>query len=191
EAAQKDAPLAPQRVMKLLSEAIPPEAVVALDTGDHSLWWGRSFENRGQRVLLSGRWRTLGFALPAGIAAGLASPKRPIVAVAGDGGVQQTLVEFKTAAKLGLPITLVVLNNGAYAIEFNRMRGAGLEPIGATLENPDFAAIAVACGGFGVRADDEASFRDALATAFGPDRGDKPMLIEVATAPLAMPHGTI
>jgi len=68
----------------------------------------------------------------------------------------------------------------------NAFHSPAMRPIVA-----DFAAIAVACGGFGVRADDEASFRDALATAFGPDRGDKPMLIEVATAPLAMPHGTI
>ena len=191
EAAREGAPLAPQRLMKLLSEAIPSEAVVALDTGDHTLWWGRSFTNRGQRVLVSGRWRTLGFALPAAIAAALAAPEQPIAAVAGDGGVVQTLLELKSAAKLGLAITLVVVNNGAYAIELNRMRSAGLSPLGATLDNPDFAAIAEACGCVGVRAPDEASFRAALASAFGADRERRPMLIDVSVAPEVLPHTTI
>jgi pyruvate dehydrogenase (quinone)/pyruvate oxidase len=188
EANATGTPLAPQRIMKLLSEAMPPEAIVALDTGDHSLWWGRSFHNSGQRVLLSGRWRTLGFALPGGIAAALASPGRPVVAVCGDGGVQQTLIELKTAAKLGLPIALIVLNNGAYAIEYNRMRLAGLDASQAKLDNPNFVGIAEACGAFGVRADDEATFRAALATAFDPTRAATPLLIDVATAPTEVPH---
>jgi len=188
EEAKTGTPLAPQRIMKLLSDTMPTDAIVTLDTGDHSLWWGRSFHNHGQRVLLSGRWRTLGFALPAAIAAKLTDPARPVVAVAGDGGVQQTLIEFKTAAKLGLPITLVVLNNGAYAIEYNRMRLAGLDASQAKLDNPDFAGIAQACGGFGVRADDEQAFRAALATAFDPTRAGTPLLIDVATAPLEVPH---
>ncbi|TLS54270.1 thiamine pyrophosphate-binding protein [Paenibacillus antri] len=188
EADQTGTPMTPPRIMKLLSEAIPPEAIVALDTGDHSLWWGRAFENRGQRLLVSGTLRTLGFALPAAIAAGLASSGRPIVAVAGDGGVQQTLIEFKTAAKLGLPIALVVLNNGSYAIEYNRMRLAGLDASQAKLDNPDFSAIATACGGFGMRADDEAAFRAALATAFDPTRVGTPLLIDVATEPTVLPH---
>ena len=183
--------IAPQRLMKLLSEAIPPEAVVALDTGDHTLWWGRCFENRGQRVLLSGRWRTLGFALPAAIAASLACPGRPVVAVAGDGGAQQTLLELKTASKLGLPIVMIIVNNGAYAIERNRMLSAGLEPLGAYLDNPDFAALAKALGAEGVRAGDEDAFCCALEEAFKIDRPAKPFLIDAAVSPDPVPHTTL
>jgi len=183
--------LSPQRLMKLLSEAIPREAVVALDTGDHTLWWGRCFENRGQRVLLSGMWRAIGCALPAAIAAGLVFPGRPVVAVAGDGGATQTIIELKTAANLGLPVTLIVINNDAYALEMNRMRGAGLQTLGAVLRNPDFADLAKALGADGLRADEESEFREALEKAFRKDRPQRPMLIEVAVSPDAVPHTSL
>lgn len=181
-------PMAPQRIMRELSDAVPPEAIVTLDTGDHTLWFGRSFYNRGQRVLLSGRWRTLGFALPAAIAAKLTEPNRPVVAVAGDGGVVQTLLELRTASRLGLPIVLVVLNNGAYAIEKNRMKLAGLDTIGSTLDNPDFAALAAACGAAGYRAANAAELGDALERAL---REKRPALIDVATAQTVLPHTKI
>lgn len=186
EAAQEGPPLAPQRVMRVLSEAIPPEAVIALDTGDHTLWFNRCFHNRGQRVLVSGQMRTLGFALPAAIAAKLAEPKRPVAAIAGDGGVVQTLIEFKTAARLGLPIALVVINNGAYAIEKNRMELAGLDPTYSMLDNPDFVQLAAAFGGIGRRADSDDALREALDAAFA--ETNRPTLIEVVTAPSVVPH---
>jgi pyruvate oxidase len=188
EASQDGSPLAPQRIMKLLSESIPPKAVIALDTGDHSLWFNRAFENRGQRVLISGRWRTLGFALPAAIAAKLTQPEQPVVAIAGDGGVVQTIMEFQTAVTQKLPIVLIVLNNGAYAIELNRMEQAGLHTLGSKLHNPDFVRLAEACGGVGYRAETADSFRECVTKALASER---PVLIEVATAVVKVPHSKI
>lgn len=186
ETAQEMSPLAPQRVMRVLSEVVPPSAVIALDTGDHTLWFNRCFENRGQRVLISGRWRTLGFAVPAAIAAKLAEPKRPVIAVAGDGGVMQTLIELKTAARMELPIVIVVVNNGAYAIEKNRMELAGLDSSFSMLDNPEFVELAKACGGTGWKAESEAAFREALHAALAETA--RPALIEVLTAPAVVPH---
>ncbi|MCI3923870.1 thiamine pyrophosphate-binding protein [Paenibacillus sp. TRM 82003] len=188
EAASEATPLAPQRIMRELSDGVPPDAIVTLDTGDHTLWFGRSFYNRGQRVLLSGRWRTLGFGLPAAIAAKLAEPARPVVAIAGDGGVVQTIIELQTAAKLRLPLVLVVLNNGAYAIEKNRMELAGLNTLGSTLENPDFVGLAASCGAAGYRAATPTELRDALANAL---KEQRPALIDVSTAQTAVPHTKI
>ncbi len=185
EAAQDGSPVAPQRVIKTIAECVAPDAIIALDTGDHTLWFNRIFENRGQQVLLSGRWRTLGFALPAAIAAQLAHPDRQAVAVAGDGGVVQTLMEFKTAVNLNLPITVVVLNNGAYATEMNKMENEGLDRLGSTLNNPDFAAIASACGGAAYKASTGEQLRDCLTKALNEQR---PALVEVAASPLKMPH---
>jgi pyruvate oxidase len=188
EAAPEGSPLAPQRVMRIISESVAADAIIALDTGDHTLWFNRVFENRGQRVLVSGRWRTLGFGLPAAIAAQLAIADRQVVAIAGDGGVVQTLMEFRTAVNLELPITLIVLNNGSYAIEKNRMELAGLSLMGSLLGNPDFAAIARACGGSGYAAATSEEFRSALLEALA-DR--RPSLLEVSTAPLTVPHTKI
>ncbi|WP_281884355.1 thiamine pyrophosphate-binding protein [Paenibacillus sp. YYML68] len=185
EASAEGSPIAPQRLMQVLSEQLPKDAVIALDTGDHSLWFNRCFTNRGQRVLLSGRWRTLGFALPAAIAAKLAEPARPVVAIAGDGGVVQTIVELKTAVKLGLGLTLLVLNNGSYAIEKNRMELEGLELVGSELDNPDFVKLAEACGAVGCRAQTVEELRDCLRKAGSESR---PVLIDVAAASLKVPH---
>lgn len=189
EAGQSGSPVAPQRIMKLIAERVDKDAIIAIDTGDHTLWFNRCFENSGQRVLVSGRWRTLGFAIPAAIAAKLAEPTRQVVAIAGDGGVVQTLMEFKTAVSKRLPITVIVLNNGSYAIELNRMELAGLDKSGSLLDNPDFAGIAEACGGKGFKASTAEEFGGCLASALAD--GSVPSLIEVMTAPLKVPHTKI
>lgn len=188
EIAQEETPLVPQRIMNVLAETIPPEAIIAVDTGDHTIWFNRIFANRGQRVLLSGRWRTLGFALPAAIAAKHAYPDSPVVAIAGDGGVVQTIVELRTAAAQRLPLVLVVLNNASYAIEKNRMQKAGLNTMGSELDNPDFVRLAEALGGTGYRADTADALRRCMAEALSADR---PSLIEVMTAAPTVPHSKL
>lgn len=188
EAAQDGSPVAPQRIMKIIADCVAPDAIIALDTGDHTLWFNRIFENRGQRVLVSGRWRTLGFAVPAAIAAQLSMSGRQVVAIAGDGGVVQTLMEFKTAVNQNLPITVIVLNNRSYAIEMNRMELAGINKLGSTLNNQDFAAIANACGGTGYNASTAEEFVRCITEALNDKR---PALIEVMTAPYKVPHTKI
>jgi len=189
EASLAGTPVPPQTVMRILSEELAPDAVIAVDTGDHTLWFNRIFQARpNQEILVSGRWRTLGFALPAAISARLRFPERQAVAVAGDGGSLQTLMEFRTAVDHALPIVLVVLNNHAYAMEKNRMNAAGLATLGSLLENPDFARVAEACGGLGFKASDAEQLREYLRRAF---LSGRPALIEVETACPAVPHTKI
>jgi 5-guanidino-2-oxopentanoate decarboxylase len=94
---------------------------------------------------------TLGYALPAAIGAKLAQPARAVVALAGDFGVQFTLLELLTAAELGLALPLVVWNNSALAQIRDDMRAAGIPPLGVTARNPDFVALASACGAAALR----------------------------------------
>lgn len=185
EARQEGTPVPPQAVIRILSEKASDNAVLAVDTGDHTLWFNRIFQAKPQQdILISGRWRTLGWALPAAIAAQLASPDRQVIAVAGDGGAVQTLMEFQTAVELGLPVVLIVMNNGCYAMEANRMKQAGMTLTGSAIRNPDFAMLAQACGGIGMKAATAGEFEQCLSRALG-DR--KPALIEVATAPVPVP----
>ncbi|PZD97167.1 thiamine pyrophosphate-binding protein [Paenibacillus sambharensis] len=188
ETTQAGSPLAPQRIMRDLSESIPGNAIIAVDTGDHSIWFNRCFDNRGQRLLLSGRWRTLGFALPAAIAAKHAFPDQPVVAIAGDGGVVQTIMELKTAAAQSIPLVLVVINNNAYAIEKNRMELTGLDTIGSKLDNPDFVRLAEALGGIGFRAHTSEELRSCMEKAL---QSDKPVLIDVSASSPTVPHSKI
>lgn len=186
EASRTGTPIPPQRLMRALAEQAAADAIIAVDTGDHTLWFNRIFQARPQqRFLLSGRWRTLGFALPAAIAAQLAHPGREVWALAGDGGAVQTIMEFSTAVRHNLPLILIVVNNGAYAMERNRMSASGLTPLGGRAGNPDFARLAAACGGEGYKADHIEALERALTEA---RRNKKPAVIEVLVDDTVVPH---
>jgi 5-guanidino-2-oxopentanoate decarboxylase len=94
----------------------------------------------------------LGFALPAAIGAKIAQPERPVVALAGDYGLQFTLQELMTAVELELSLPVVVWNNEALGQIRDDMRAAGIPPIGVVARNPDFVSLARAFGAEGVRA---------------------------------------
>lgn len=185
---ERGARLAPQQLMKVVSDVCAENAVIAVDTGDHTLWFGRSFEAKAHAILLSGMWRTLGFALPAAIAAKLAAPERQSLAIAGDGGAIQTLLELKTAAQYGAGIVMLVLNNGSYAMEKNRMEAAGLNTLGSLLDNPDFCAVAEACGASARRVTNAAELEQALREALA---AGKPALIEAIVADTPVPHTSL
>jgi pyruvate oxidase len=186
EAADEGTPIKPQRLMRAISRAAAEDAVIAVDTGDHTLWFNRIFQAKPQqRILVSGRWRTLGFALPAAIAAQAEHPHRQVIALAGDGGVLQTIMELGTAVRCGLPVVLIVCSNGSYAMEKHRMTLGGLEPLGSRLENPDFAAIARACGGAGYQADTVDQLEQCLRQALAERR---PAIVNVSIDDTVVPH---
>jgi 5-guanidino-2-oxopentanoate decarboxylase len=110
-------------------------------------------------------YATLGYALPAAIGAKLAAPDRPVIALAGDGGLLFTVSELATAAQLGLPLPVLVPNNGGYGEIRAEMRAAGIDPVGTDLLVPDLPALGVAFGGWGVRVDGPAGVASELAAA--------------------------
>jgi pyruvate oxidase len=139
-------PLAPQRVIATLEKSVARDAIIALDVGDHTLWFSRIFHFQKQDLLISGRWRTLGFALPAGISAKLVNPSRQVVVIAGDGGFAYTALELATAVRYGIELKVVILKNGTYAMEQNRMKVSRLQPLGSSVAEIDYGKIAEACG---------------------------------------------
>ncbi len=123
-------------------------------------------------VDLPGRWRyagsycTLGGALPGAVGARLAAPHVPVVAIAGDGGFMFTCQELVSAADLGLPVAVIIWNNDGYQQIRDDMIAHGQRPIGVDGLNPDFAALATACGARSYRVTDAASLGDALEATF-------------------------
>jgi 5-guanidino-2-oxopentanoate decarboxylase len=95
---------------------------------------------------------TLGFAMPAALGARIAQPGRAIVALAGDFGFQFTQQELVSAVELELCLPIVIWNNEALGQIRHDMRATGIEPVGVTGRNPDFLALAAACGAAGARA---------------------------------------
>ena len=167
-----------------LSALLPADAVIAVDVGNNTYSFGRYFECREQRVLMSGYLGSIGFAFPAAMgawAATVAQPEyrgRPVVSISGDGGFGQYMAEFTTAVHYQMKLTHVLLNNGELG-KISKEQRAGNWPVWQTgLTNPDFAAFAESCGGFGVRVSGADQLGDAIARALA---HDGPALVEVMT----------
>ncbi|MED4751264.1 thiamine pyrophosphate-binding protein [Brevibacillus choshinensis] len=141
-----DEPIKPETLIHALGNFVKEDAIIALDTGEHTLWFNRAFRASSQLPLFSGKWRTMGFGLPAAIAAKLTCPDRQVVCITGDGGLQMHLAELMTAAEQNVSILLVVVNNATLGLEEIKMKHAGYTPFGVKLRNPDFVLWAKACG---------------------------------------------
>ena len=113
---------------------------------------------------------TLGYGLPAAIGAKLARPDVPVIALHGDGGLMFTVAELITAAELGLPLPVVVVDNGGYGEIRDEMAGLG-DPVHAVdLRAPDFPLLARSLGCHGRRARDPRELAGLLADALAADR---------------------
>jgi thiamine pyrophosphate-dependent acetolactate synthase large subunit-like protein len=156
-------------VFDALSRALPEDAVVAVDVGNHAYSLGRYLESKGQPVLMSGYLGSIGFGYPAALGAWAAAPDRPIVAVTGDGGFGQYAMELTTAVKYRIPIKHVLLNNNALG-KISKEQLAGDFPVWHTsLTNPDWAQFATICGAVGLRVDDRNYLDEAMAALFAAD----------------------
>lgn len=119
---------------------------------------------------------TLGYGLPAAIGAKLARPEARVMAMLGDGGVMFTIPELAAAAQAGLPLPVVVVDNGGYGEIRREMCERGDSPLGVDLGHPDFPALARSLGCHGLSVTDPKELTAQLTAAFTADR---PTLIHV------------
>lgn len=162
--------LAPHRVVETLEALAPPEATVTVDAGAHMfclahLWRAR----RPRRFLISNGLATMGFALPAAIAAGLEHPGGPVLCFTGDGGLLMVAAELETVARFGLPLVIAVFNDQGLALIRAKQAQRGFPPHGVDYVGPDLVALARGFGlaAFAVTREGELAeaFRAALAKA--------------------------
>ena len=119
---------------------------------------------------------TLGFALPAAIGAKIAAPARPVLALAGDYGLQFTINELITAVEQGVTLPIVVWNNAALGQIRDDMLAARIPPIGVVGRNPDFIALAQAYGAAASRVHEPEALESAIRGAL---KYAGPTLIEI------------
>ena len=158
----------PQHVARVVSELASDDAVFACDVGTPTVWAARYLEMNGRRRLIgSFNHGSMANALPQAIGAQAAYPGRQIVSLSGDGGLAMLMGELLTVRQLGLPVKIIVFNNGTLGFVEMEMKAAGMIETGVALDNPDFAAMARAIGLHGVRVTDpgevEAGVREVLA----------------------------
>ena len=138
-------------VITALSRELPDDAIVTNGAGNYAGFLNRYFQYKGWPGQLAPASGSMGYGLPAAIAAKLIHPERVVVALAGDGCALMTGQELATAVQYGVPIVMIVVNNGMYGTI--RMHQERLYPgrvVGTSLVNPDFAALARSFGAAGV-----------------------------------------
>jgi pyruvate oxidase len=180
EADAEASPLRAPFIMRVLRETIDPEAIITVDVGDNSFWFGRNFVMKQQTLLMSGYLATMGFGLPAAIAAKLAAPDTQVVCITGDGGFAQVMEEFMTAVQHDLNIIVVILNNKELAMISMEQRVEGYPTFATELDNPNFVDYAVSCGGCGFTVHEPGELKAALEHAI---QVKKPVIVDIATDP--------
>ena len=178
-------PVHPSRIVRALERVVEEDAILALDTGDVTVWMNRNFRQSNQKMLFSGYWRSMGFGLPAALAAKLAFPNKQVVAVVGDGGIQMTLADLLTASQHKIDITVIVFNNGSLQMESDKIQAAGDEEEGTQMMNPNFVSLARACGWRGYQIEEGQEMEMILEEAI---RIKGPTLVDVFTEQAFFPE---
>ena len=143
-------PMHPDRLMQVLSDALPADAVVVDEGLTSSLALPRLWAYRDERSYYGLASGGIGFAVAGAVGIRLAVPGRPVVAVIGDGSALYNIQALWTAAHLRLPLVYVIANNRGYRILKQRVRaGHGVDRfVGMDFDDPpiDFAGLAAAMG---------------------------------------------
>jgi len=167
-------------VVRDLRAALPADAILVTDSGLHEMSVRRYFTVRSPRgLIVPTNFQSMGYALPTAIGAAVAAPDRRVVAVVGDGGMIMSGLELLTAAREGIPLTVVVFNDGAYSLIRNSQLASHGASHGTDLISPDFEALAAATGA-GYRRVGSGGLAEALAAPEPP--GSSVRLIEVPLA---------
>ncbi|MDE0779944.1 MAG: thiamine pyrophosphate-binding protein [Alphaproteobacteria bacterium] len=160
-----------------LRDILPDDAIITTDAGNFAGWTSRFFRFRKFRTLLGPANGSMGYGMPAALAAKAARPDLPVVCYAGDGGIMMTGNELATAVQHDLPIVLMIANNGMFGtIRMHEEREYPGREIATELRNPDFVAWAEAFGAQGERVTTTEEFGPAVERALAAGR---PAVIEI------------
>ena len=173
--------LAPHRVAQMTRELTPAGSVATVDAGAHmfpaTTYW-QALEPG--ELLISNGLATMGFALPAAIAAQLVHPDRRVVCFTGDGGLMMVAAELETVARLRLPLLIVVFNDEALSLIGTKQEQKGFEGVSMRYRGPDLVALARAFGLRAFTATDEPTLERAL---IGAQTAPGPALIDARIDP--------
>ncbi len=168
-----------EEVILILSQMLPEAAIICNGAGNYAAFLHRYFAYKTYPSQLAPVSGSMGYGLPAAIAAKLAEPERTVVALAGDGCFQMTGQEIATAVQFGLPLVLIIINNASLGtIRMHQEQRYPGRVIATSLLNPDFVALAKSYGAVAERVETTAAFAPALDRAL---KAACPAVIELAT----------
>ena len=192
-------PVRPERICQELTDHVPDDGIVVVDTGHAGMWMGGMYDVRssGQSYMRSAGH--LGWAFPAALGAKCGAPERPVVCFTGDSGLWYHVAEIETAVRWNIAAVTIVNNNSSgnqYKRGFDRIYG-GRQTERAERElwhftEVDFAALAREIGAVGIRVERPSELSGAIEAALASGR---PAVVDVVTdidalAPLAVVPGS-
>lgn len=156
----------PRRLMLRMSEALDGPTVVTVGVGHFASFPAIYLDlPPGSAMRFCLQFGSVGQTLPVAAGAALADPQALHVCVEGDASLMMNLQEFETVARHGIPLTVLVFNDGGLGAEVHKLTGKGLDPAVARFAVTDFVAVARSFGGDGVTVEHEDEIGDAIAAA--------------------------
>ncbi|WP_298191666.1 acetolactate synthase large subunit [Novosphingobium sp.] len=157
-------PIFPPHLVQQIRDAMPDDGIICLDNGVYKIWFARGYTAyRPNTVLLDNALATMGAGLPSAMMSAMLYPERKVMAICGDGGFMMNSQEMETAVRLGLNLTVLILNDSSYGMIRWKQANMGFEDFGLTYGNPDFVKYAESYGAHGHRVESSAHLKELLA----------------------------
>lgn len=173
-----------EHVITHLSDVLPEDAIITNGAGNYAAWLHRYFRYKSYRTQLAPTSGSMGYGMPAAVAAKISRPDQEVICLAGDGCFQMTMQEFGVACEHGANLIVLISNNGMYGtIRLHQQKRYPGRPSGTSLRNPDFAALARSYGAFGATVTKNAEFEETFAEARAAGR---PAIIDLRMDPKAL-----
>lgn len=173
-----------ENVIHHLNAVLPADAILTNGAGNYAAWLHRYYRYRSFGTQLAPTSGSMGYGLPAAVAAKLERPDQEVICLAGDGCFQMTMQEFGVACEQGANVIVLISNNGMYGtIRLHQQKRYPKRPSGTDLYNPNFAQLAQSYGAFGTVVETDAEFPTALANARA---AGTPAIIELRIDPKAL-----
>lgn len=172
------------KIIEWLNEQLPHDSILTCGAGNYTGWVHRGYQHRKFRTLLGPTNGSMGYGVPAAVAAKLTYPERTVIAFAGDGCFLMNGQELATAAHYGANLVVIIVNNGMYGtIRMHQERSYPGRVSGTELFNPDFAAFAAAFGFHSETVNETEQFVPAFERC---QNSGRPSLIEIQIDPEAL-----
>ncbi|MFB4164105.1 thiamine pyrophosphate-dependent enzyme [Alteribacillus sp. JSM 102045] len=169
------------QIINTMQKILPEDAIITNDAGNFAAWLHNYYRFNKPNTYAGPTSGAMGYGLPAGIGAKMASPDKMVVSLSGDGGFMMTVQELETAARYKVPIIALVFNNNMYGtIRMHQEKVFPHHVIGTTLNEVNFSKLAKAIGVQGERVTNDVSFKKALENAL---KLKGPSVIEIMCNP--------
>jgi acetolactate synthase I/II/III large subunit len=164
-------------VMVWLRENLPADTILCNGAGNYAAWIHRFYRFRRFAAHIAPTSASMGYGMPAAVAMKRLNPERTVISVNGDGDFLMNGQEFATAVQYGLPIVVIICDNGLYGtIRMHQEREYPGRVCATVLKNPDFASYARSFGGFGVTVEKTEDFGEAFRFA---EASGKPAIVHL------------